>query len=149
MAKRRAGGGLDVTITGVKEIDRALAQLPPKVAKKVIRQAIRQALKPVAQRAKLLAPRGETGQLKRAIKVRAMPRRRGRIGLEVRVGEGDFKGETFYAAFVEYGTSKMDKKPFMRPAFDQTKDEARNEAIRLIRAGIEREAAALGRSGRG
>ncbi|MNY41310.1 hypothetical protein D3C86_1761160 [compost metagenome] len=33
-------------------------------------------------------------------------------------------GDFFYAHFVEYGTSKMAAKPFMRPAYDQNKEKA-------------------------
>lgn len=129
------------TISGLTEVERALRLLAPKVARKVIRQALRKALKPVLAEVRRLAPVGETGQLKVKIKLRAgKGRRRGQIVLEIRVGEGDFVGKTFYAAFVEFGTSKMDAKPYMRPAFDAKKAEARAIATREIRAGIEREA---------
>lgn len=33
-------------------------------------------------------------------------------------------GIMHYAVFLEYGTSKMDAEPFMRPAFDASKDQA-------------------------
>ena len=50
-------------------------------------------------------------------------------------------GDFFYAHFVEYGTSKMAAKPFLRPAYDQNKGRA-VEAIkdriakRLTKAGV-------------
>lgn len=49
-------------------------------------------------------------------------------------------GDFFYAHFVEYGTSRMAAKPFMRPAFDQNKGRAVDAikdriAKRLAKAG--------------
>lgn len=35
-----------------------------------------------------------------------------------------FHPNAFYGWFLEFGTSKMEKKPFMRPAWDETKDQA-------------------------
>lgn len=132
-----------LTIDGLDEIRRAFKLLPTKVAKKVIRAAIRQSLKPVLATAKDLAP-VDTGVLKGNIKLRAAARRRkGSIALEVRVGPGDFKGDQFYAAFIEYGTVKMPARPFMRPAYEVHKDTAKAEAITLIREGIDRELKAL------
>lgn len=131
----------EFTITGVKALDRKLRQLEPKVARKVIRQALRKALRPVQARVKQLAPVGETGQLKRAVKIRAArSRRRGEIKLRVVIGKDDFTGTQFYSSFTEYGSSKQPAQHFMRRAFDSTKDEAKRTAISEIRAGIEREA---------
>ncbi len=126
-------------ITGIKQIDRAFRQLEPKLARKVIRQALRKSLKPVADEVKADSP-VETGLLRSAIKVRAGKRARGSISLVVIMGEGDFKGETFYGAFQEYGTSRMPGKNFMRRAFDSKSDAARAQIEAEILAGIEREA---------
>jgi HK97 gp10 family phage protein len=146
--------GRDFVITGVKALDRKLKALEPKVAKKVIRQALRKAAKPVQARTRALAPVGETGQVKRAVKIRASTRTRKKvIRLRVLIGKGDFVGQQFYGAFAEYGTKQSGtgrkggrRRPgqkgqhFMKRAFDQTKDQARRIAIDEITAGIEREA---------
>lgn len=131
------------TVAGVSELRRAFAELPEKLAKKVIRQSIRKGLKPIQAEAQRLAPVRE-GLLKKRIKIRAFTKRkRGIIGLEIRVGQGDFLGKTFYAAMVEFGTSKMPARPYMRPAFDTKGNEALALVMALIRYGIEREARAL------
>ncbi len=130
-----------IVITGIKEIDRAFKQLEPKLARKVIRQSIRAALKPVASEVKADSPVA-TGLLRSAIKVRAGKRARNSISLVVIIGEGDFKGETFYGAFQEYGTSRQPGKHYMRRAFDTKAEAARAQIEELIKAGIEREAKA-------
>lgn len=43
-------------------------------------------------------------------------------------------GDFFYAAFVEYGTSKMAARPYLRPAFDENKE----KAVQAIKDRIEK-----------
>jgi HK97 gp10 family phage protein len=137
---RKSGAGVTFTIAGQKELTKALRGLPVKVQKNVIRQAMRAGMKLVQEEAKRVAPVGETGDLKSAIKIRAGKTRRGSIAIEVRVGEGDFKGDQYYAAFLEYGTSRMPAKPFLRPALDQAGPKARAVAMEKLLSGVEREA---------
>jgi HK97 gp10 family phage protein len=59
------------------------------------------------------------GQLRDSLKIRAIKRNRaGVIGVVVQSRKGDFRGDEYYAAFQEYGTSKMPGKGFIRAAFD-------------------------------
>lgn len=126
-----------IIVTGDKEIDRKLRQLEAKLAKKVIRQALRPALKPTLALARELAPVGETGDTKKAIKIRAGLRSRGRIKIVVMIGAGDFKGKTFYGSFPEFGTSRQKAQRFMIRAFEQTKVAVKADAERRILAGAE------------
>jgi HK97 gp10 family phage protein len=76
----------DFTITGLPSLDRKLKALEPRVAKKVVRQALRKGAKRVQARVKQLAPKGPTGQTRKAVKVRAFKRsRKGTIGVKVRI----------------------------------------------------------------
>jgi len=50
-------------------------------------------------------------------------------------GANKRKTDAYYAGFIEFGTSKMAAQPFMRPAYDQTK----NQVVSQIEKGIERE----------
>jgi HK97 gp10 family phage protein len=130
-------------IDGVEEIRRAFRELPRRIASRTIRQSIRTALGPVKARVEQLAPK-RTGRLAKKVKIRARAnRRRGTIALEVRIGAGDFRGTTYYAAFVEYGTERQEPQQYMARAFDQTQEEARATCIRLIREGVDREVKAL------
>jgi|GEM_PF-1421754 len=133
---RKAGKGIEYTITGVKEIRNAYRLLPKKVANKVVRQSIRQALKPMLSHAKRTAPKGETGMLRKKIKIRTRAKkRRGTIALDARVGEGDFKGETYYAAMVNFGTSMQPAQHFMERSFDATKGKAETDVKEFIKQG--------------
>jgi HK97 gp10 family phage protein len=150
---RRAGKGATLIVTGVDKVDRKLRKLGPAVQKKVVRAAMRKGMNLVTAEARKNAP-VKTGALKKAIKTRGSSRpKKGVVRVETRVGAGDFKGETFYAAMVEFGTSHAPPHPYMTPAYEAKKDEARAAAIAAILAGVEREArggaASSGRSAAG
>ena len=91
-----------------------------------------------------------TGMTEKNVKVRAVKKRkRGRIELEVRVEavEGETKktsattAETvFYPAVVEYGRENEPPNPFMRRAFTEAGESARQTTIQDIKAGVEIEA---------
>lgn len=97
-------------------------------------RATKQAIS-VAKKSKQRYP----GQLRDSLKLRAMKRKKGRIGYIVQSGKGDFRGDTYYAAFIEYGTSKMAAKAFMRPAFDTKHNEAESIIRRALIEGLARE----------
>lgn len=127
--KRKAGGG-QVVVLGVPKIDRALSRLSAKMQRTATRRAIRTALKLVEDGAKRRVP-VDSGLTRNNISVRpGKPKRRGQIVVEVMIGEGDYKGQTFYAAFIEYGHKQGSRKlgkdraevppiPFMRPAYSE------------------------------
>lgn len=123
-----------ITVIGVKEIDKVLKELPASLSHSVMGAAHAAAAKPLVDKAKLLAPEGPTGNLVDSIGVVKTPSKKAnRVG-EVKVGprrKGGYKG--FAGHLVEYGTKKrqtkkganrgvMKAKPFMQPAFNQTKD---------------------------
>ena len=137
-----AGG---VVLLGIKEIDRKLKRLDAKFGKKVVRKALRTGAKMVADEARRQAP-VDSGTLRSAIKVKAQKRSRKSIGINVIVGEGFFIGKTFYAGFIEFGApghkmfgkgrAPLDAAPFMRPAYDRTKNQARDRVLQQILAGL-------------
>lgn len=130
------------TITGLKEIDQVLKGLPAQLQDKVLQAAGQAAAFPLVAAAHRLAPVGRRGHLADSIGVQksgfsmdsSMRREVGAIGVGPR--RGRFKGN--HAHLVEYGTKKrssvskngkrinrgvMPAKPFMEPAFEQTKDQ--------------------------
>ncbi len=134
-----------IVVTGLKQIDSKLKTLEPKIQKKILRQAMRSGMKLVAQEALMRVP-VLTGLLKRNIKLRAMKRKRNRVGLLVQVksdpgfskpyGHGQV---AWYPAAVEYGHGKVPPHPYMRPAFDIKGGSAREKTLHELLEGINRE----------
>jgi HK97 gp10 family phage protein len=124
-------------VQGLRELGAALKELGADVSKRIIFNATLRAAKVTAARASQLAPVGDgphkigrngpvvqPGNLAKNI---ATKRKRGsRDGVaeyEV-VWKSKKKGDPFYGLFQEFGTAKQAAQPFMRPAFDQTKEAA-------------------------
>lgn len=145
-----------IKITGARAIQRALDELPKRLAKKVIRQALRAGAKVIQPAAKAEAPE-KTGQTRRAIKVRAgKSRKKNVISLGVIIGKGSYQGETFYGAFQNFGwktgkrgssnRTQVPGKHFMEKALAEKGVAARDVAEDVILAGIEREAQGLAKT---
>lgn len=124
---------VSIKVTGVKEIDKVLKGLPLQLNNKILQSAHFQAVKPLIEKAKLLAPEGPTGNLVDSIGAVRQPLRKATALGEVNVGprRGRYKGH--HAHLIEYGTRPRRNKaganrgrvkadPFMEPAVEQTKD---------------------------
>ena len=132
---------MDIKIEGAKELEKKLLSFEPKLGRKVVRQALRKGAKVIQSAAKSNVP-VKSGALKKSIKVRALKKRRQSYGVMVATSDGWFKGDEFYGAFLEFGTSKMPAKPFVRPAFDAEKDNAEKIIKNQLQQGIEQVGAA-------
>ncbi|MEB3210268.1 MAG: HK97-gp10 family putative phage morphogenesis protein [Leptolyngbyaceae bacterium] len=120
-----------LSVTGVKEIDQVLKGLPRQLQDKVLAQAHADAAKPLVERAKNIVPKRK-GNLRDSIGTEKLGKRGNEIG-QVQVGPRRSKRWLGHGALlVEFGTKKratkkganrgvMPKKPFMFPAFRQTK----------------------------
>jgi HK97 gp10 family phage protein len=133
--------GVTISITGVKEIDNVLKNLPDAVSHKVLGAAHAAAAKPLIIKEQLLAPEGPTGNLVDSIGVLKTSLKKANAIGEVIAGPrrgGRYKG--YAAHLVEYGTQERELKgrgkyprgtkrgrmrpePFAKPAFEQTKGE--------------------------
>jgi HK97 gp10 family phage protein len=126
---------MKIRLTGVAEIDAVLKGLPKEVNNKLLTTAHTNAAKVLVDKAKLLAPEGPTGSLVDSIGTQATGAKNQRALGETNTGprRGRGKGQRGFAGhLVEYGTSqrktkkganrgKMTAKPFMEPAWEQTK----------------------------
>lgn len=154
----------NVKVEGLSQIHKALSELGRKVSNKIAVKAMREGGKIVREQARQNAPvlsqstpYRRAGTLKKAIKSSTKVLKNGKIGTVVRVKTLTTKQiETFkvrsgkkgalnpkdpyYWRFLEFGTSKMPAKPFMRPAFEQSKEKAATEIITTLKRGIENEA---------
>lgn len=112
-----------VEITGLKELDRALQELAWPAARRALRKGMRQGANVVRDEARAKAP-VDSGLLKRQIRTRE----RSDLGGDMRYSV-EIPRSAYYGRFIEYGTSKMAAKPFLRPAAE-AKTEAAVTAMR-------------------
>ena len=113
----------DVQIVGLKELDRALQELAWPAARRALRKGMRKGANVVRDEARAKAPK-KTGNLKRKIRTRERREEGGDMRFAVEVPRS-----AFYGRFIEYGTSKMPARPFLRPAAEN-KTEAAVSAMR-------------------
>jgi HK97 gp10 family phage protein len=124
-----------IRIEGLKELEMRLKALPQKIAGKALYSGLMAGAEVIRKEAANRAPK-KTGRLKRNIVKR---REKAPPGLSASVVIGVRK-EAFYWRFVEFGTSKLPARPFLRPAFDTQKEAAAGRIAaklreRIIRAG--------------
>lgn len=117
--------GFSVKVEGLKELEKALQDLPKANAKAVLRRTLREAGQPVAKTARSLAPH-EEGYLRESIDVSLkLSRRQARLHkkqspVEVFIGPGPDPA----AHLQEFGSGPGHRaQAFMRPAWDQHKNE--------------------------
>ncbi len=132
-------------LTGFKELAEALRELPQRVARNGLRAAVNAGASVIKKQAIDNAPE-DTGALKANMYQKQIPEKSGPMVQTVYVGvrRGVAKyantaanrragkagkvykndGTTYYWRFLEFGTSKMTKKPFLRPAFETQKENA-------------------------
>lgn len=129
-------------IEGLKELEKNLMGLKRATAKNVARKVLKEAGEPVAAAARRNTPI-EEGHLRESIDVgtkltrrqAALHRKMAPEAVEVFVGPNDPAGVQ-----QEFGNERHSAQPFMRPAWDGTKD----EALKIIthRLGVEIDKAA-------
>jgi HK97 gp10 family phage protein len=130
-------------MTGGPELIAALKAIgDPKGIKRMVASAQKKALKPVVEAAKQNAPVGDSRGMRDSIKARHVSAREAR-----RLGAAVIKPtavgpdrEHFYAQFLEFGTSKYAARPFLRPAWDSTKDQVLADFSGLLWKAIDRRA---------
>lgn len=139
------GIGVEFQVQGLAELRAKLTGLAPKLQNNLVRGALRAGAAVIAEEARNRAPM-HTGQLKASIRVstrviNGRPVALVKAGDRYRVFAGKGRATknpyrsigasgcvnyhaAFYAHFIEFGTSKMAAKPFLRPAFEAKKEPA-------------------------
>jgi HK97 gp10 family phage protein len=147
-------------IAGLDQLARALRELPPAIERKRLSKPVSDGAALIRDEARRLAPQAvevgkgdaPAGTLKKAILLARIPGNRLTATYAVWVrhgkkfqhmGKKGINGDAFYWTFVEFGTSRMDAQPFMRPAFETRKNQALDLIIDGLRYGVEAEAALL------
>lgn len=143
-----------VNIQGFEKLQKALKELPSNVGRNVLRGAVGAAAAVIRKEAQTRAPvyTGDVadghpppGTLKRAIYQKQIRELSTNFRQIFYVGarhgkkyqnqgkKGNLSQDAFYWRFVEFGTVKMQSKPFLRPAFEAKK----NDAIEAMRTYME------------
>lgn len=135
-------------IEGMAALEKALQGLKEQASGRVLRSATMAAAMPIVRAARANIPKGRKGHKtykgryvapgfsSRSIKRKSrLSRDKSRV--EVSIG---VKREAYYAvAFVELGTRKMRKQPWLRPAMEGSQNESLAVLKEKLRTGIERE----------
>lgn len=107
------GPVIDISITGIKELDDFLRTLPVNVAKRGARVATKKVAQLVLEDARKLAP-VKSGKLRESLRITGKQKDRmygkAEAGHAVTVGQGLFKGDQFYAGMLEFGTKERFQK---------------------------------------
>lgn len=123
---------------GARELEAALKELPKSVARTAVNAALRKASKPIVDAAKANLTKEKlirTGDLQKSIKARVMSGKQTKYSASIAVGPDR---KHFYGAILEKGTAgkirivkktgrevdALEAKPWLRPAFDEHKQQA-------------------------
>ena len=123
------------SLNGLPEVKKALLEMDKKMSKTLLKKAMREGMKPMRAAVKAAVP-VVSGDMRKAVKIRTLPKSRTSFGVIVGIGDRDFVGKQYYAAMVEFGTSKQAPQGNLRKAFDATKDQSIQIAISVLKAGL-------------
>jgi HK97 gp10 family phage protein len=139
---------ITVKVTGLREIETALKNLPKATSKNVVRRVMKARAQPMAETARRMAP-VDDGDLQKSITVgtklsraqRSKHRKRTPGTVEMFVGAGPNP----QAHLQEFGTQHSPPQPFMRPAWDTGKEAFLDGIKADLWAEIEKASARLAR----
>jgi len=120
---------MKVKIEGINELEKLLKKIESSLREETMEKALLAAAEPIRAAASEKAPH-RTGKLKENIISEINEKEK----MTVDVGPNR---DGFYGQFIEFGTSKMSAKPFLRPAFDGKKGTAQKIFETTIRALVE------------
>lgn len=100
---------MEYSIEGLKELQQDLLDLEPKVARKYAGKSLKDGAKIILAEAQNDAP-VQSGATKKALRIRMGRSKKGYKSVRVVIGSGWFKGDEFYAAFVEFGHKQGSRK---------------------------------------
>lgn len=110
------------TVEGLDQLDKDIQELCRRISGKELERITQAAGNEILQEVSNHAP-VRTGALKASIETFIRSKEVWAKSV-IQVANSKKGGIKWYAVLLEYGTSKMSAKPFMRPAFDMSKDKA-------------------------
>jgi hypothetical protein len=133
---------IKLSLTGYEEIDSVLRGLPKLYTHRVMQAAHAEAAKPMLYKEHLLTPVGKTGKLAESEGIVKTPFSKAAVIGEIQLGprRGRFGGS--HGHLVEFGTGPrsfnganrgvMPRKPYAKPAFEQTNDEVKSRISKAV-----------------
>ena len=125
-------------IKGMAKLLAGLGELEQKVENKVIRTVLRAAAKEIANTEKDALPigtgDGNHGSQKRLIKVRALKRKKGRIGFAASIADA---GGKWYTSFTDLGTKHQKKQDYLKKVAETKGVSELEKAVQTIGNQIE------------
>jgi HK97 gp10 family phage protein len=135
-------------VLGLSEINSVLKALPDRIANRLLQNAVSAGARVQLKAVKAKAPKHEGpqsdasekyGTIVENLSVEPMRVLRNTSARGARVTTRN----AFWAMFYELGTAHQPARPFMRPGFDESREEATNTVAGSLLTGVEREAAKL------
>jgi HK97 gp10 family phage protein len=150
-----AGQLMQMKLLGADELNKTIKALPGELAKKVYLQSLRKGAVIVRDEAKLRAPYGSDFQKRsytkkkkgvattRFVKLRDEVRITVTTKTDISFAMAVHVGSAYWGMFQEYGTTHMAARPWLRPAFEATAEQAINAVGQALGTGVERAAVRL------
>lgn len=123
---------------GDKKLVENLKKINRTASGRALRRAAKQGAEVIVQEAKRRAP-VDTGLLRKSIRSKFKKRRSESVTVEIGPSE-----KAYYGYFVEFGTSKMAARPFLRPAADACYRQAAEETKQAVVEAVLEEVAKVG-----
>ena len=135
---------LTVKVTGLKELGKKMNDLGKKTKGRISVDSMRKGAVIIRDKARANAPtlQEKVPHRKRGTLRRTILESKTIENFKVKTGKGGAKNpnDPYYWRFIEFGTSKMQARPFLRPAFSTKKNQVSREIINNLRNNIFREA---------
>ena len=125
-------------IKGLKELSKALKAFPQNVQNNILNSAVRAGAVTIQKEARKNVPKRKRKLEKAIVIKKRRPKNKNRIKYQLGIQQGT-KDDAYYGHIVEFGSSKMEAKPFMRPAFESKADEVKNEVRKKMSQRIDKE----------
>ena len=135
----------EVKVDGLKELEEELLGLSGKIADQTLQAALTMAALPIVNEARAKVPiahaayklygggTADPGWLRQRIVRKKVKNTANSAEVIVTITD---KRQAYFWKFIEFGTSKMPARPFMRPAFENKSAEALDRFVDRLKAGI-------------
>ena len=131
--------GINTTINS-DDLLKTLSQFPKNIQNNVMTGAIRAGANVIRDEARIRVPKKTKDLAKSIVSIKRRAETRNQVKFSVTPSRGKNKAG-WRAHFIEFGTSKMSAKPFLRPAFETSENKSLDAAKDYIAKRIPQEVA--------